>query len=138
VAAVVDGQVIASHDIAQATDELNRYFKGGAGEKDVAYLAVLSPYLESVVQQAGGWTPPADYYSILDKIGPHSQLTEKVLAASVLRQMVLGNEATATALVGALGKADIQLDPRYGVVDPTTASQEPLPEPWIVPTPSAG
>jgi hypothetical protein len=63
--------------------------------------------------------------------------TKDLIGVSIALQPGVLSDKDVTAIVAALKKADVQLDPRYGTFDPSTGGFLPPNNNWIRPTATA-
>jgi hypothetical protein len=139
-AAFVDGQPISTSEVAQVTQQYNDNLSTSAQDRlqepQTLGLLILAPFVLDQAKASGSWVPDERYNAALAKVPDASQGTKDLVGVSIALQPGVLSDADVTAIVAALKKADVQLDPRYGTFDPSTGGFLPPNNNWIRPTPT--
>jgi hypothetical protein len=137
-AAFVDGQAISDTEVAQVTKQYNDTLSTSAQDRlqepQTLGLLILAPFVLNQAKASGSWVPDERYNAALAKVPNASEGTRNLIGVSIALQPGILNDQDVTAIVAALQKADVQLDPRYGVFDPSTGGFHAADNNWIRPT----
>jgi hypothetical protein len=140
-AAFVNGQAITQDEVAQVTQQYNDTLSTSAQDRltepQTLGLLILAPFVLSQAKASGSWVPDARYNAALAKIPDASEGTQKLIAVSIALQPGVLSDKDVAAIVDALKKANIQLDPRYGTFDPSTGGFVAPNNNWLRPTATA-
>ncbi len=140
-AAFVDGQPISKSEVAQVTQQYNDSLSTSAQDRlqepQTLGLLILAPFVLNQAKASGSWVPDERYNAALAKVPDPSQGTKNLVGVSIALQPGVLTDADVTAVVAALKKANVQLDPRYGTFDPSTGGFLPPENNWIRPTATA-
>jgi hypothetical protein len=139
-AAFVDGRPISTSEVAQVTQQYNDNLSTSAQDRlqepQTLGLLILAPFVLDQAKASGSWVPDERYNAALAKVPDPSQGTKDLVGVSIALQPGVLSDADVTAIVAALKKANVQLDPRYGTFDPSTGGFLPPNNNWIRPTPT--
>jgi hypothetical protein len=123
-AAFVDGQPISRSEVAQVTQQYNDNLSTSAQDRlqepQTLGLLILAPFVLDQAKASGSWVPDERYNAALAKVPNASPGTKDLIGVSIALQPGVLSDKDVTAIVAALKKADVQLDPRYGTFDPST------------------
>jgi len=138
-AAFVNGTAISDATVAEVTNQFNNNLASSAEqriqESQTLGVLILAPFVLGQVKASGSWTPDARYNTALQRVPGASQATKDFLATSIiLQQGGPLTESDVTAILDALKKADVVLDPRFGTWDPSTGGFLAPQDNWIKPT----
>jgi hypothetical protein len=140
-AAFVDGQPISRSEVAQVTQQYNDNLSTSAQDRlqepQTLGLLILAPFVLDQAKASGSWVPDERYNAALAKVPNASPGTKDLIGVSIALQPGVLSDKDVTAIVAALKKADVQLDPRYGTFDPSTGGFLPPNNNWIRPTATA-
>lgn len=136
-AAIVDGTVIPTEDVAATTEQINSVIEDATqqmSETQTAYWMVIAPFVNAKASSAGRWTPDDAFNSLLAGIHDPSESTVAVLKARFAVQSLTQEDTQ--EVIAQIAAADIRLNPQYGTIDPETGGLV-NPEPnWIKPVPT--
>lgn len=137
-AAFVNGQAISDAEVAQVTTQYNETLSTSAQDRlqepQTLGLLILAPFVLNQARASGSWVPDERYNAALAKVPSASDGTKNLIAVSIALQPGILKDQDVTAIVDALKKADVQLDPRYGVFDPSTGGFQAPNNNWIKPS----
>ena len=140
-AAFVNGQAISDAEVAQVTQQYNDTLSTSAQDRlqepQTLGLLILAPFVLNQAKASGSWVPDERYNAALAKVPDASQGTKDLVGVSIALQPGVLNDADVTAVVNALKKANVQLDPRYGTFDPSTGGFLAPDNNWLRPTATA-
>lgn len=132
-AAIVNGTAISDQDVQTVSLELKPLAQGeeGLSPSNVLLSLILAPYVSAEASRAGKTVTVAQARQAIAKVPKPSPATIKSV------QMQLGvqqlDPASQTAIVKALGKAKIEINPRYGTYDATQVAISPSAHNWLKP-----
>ncbi len=136
-AAIVDGTVISTQDVATATEQINSVIPDTGQQftqTQTVYWLVIAPFVNEVAAATGRWTPDAAYNSVLASIPDPSDDTVAVLKARSAANVFTQEDIQ--QVLARMDAADIQIDPRYGTIDPKTGGWSKPDPNWIKATPT--
>ena len=140
-AAFVNGQAISDAEVAQVTKQYNETLSTSAQDRlqepQTLGLLILAPFVINQAKASGSWVPDQRYNAALAKVPSASDGTKNLIAVSIALQPGILNDQDITAIVDALKKANVQLDPRYGTFDPSTGGFHAPVDNWIRSTATA-
>jgi hypothetical protein len=140
-AAFVDGRPISTSEVAQVTQQYNDNLSTSAQDRlqepQTLGLLILAPFVLDQAKASGSWVPDERYNAALAKVPDPSQGTKDLVGVSIALQPGVLSDKDVAAIVAALKKANVELDPRYGTFDPSTGGFLPPNNNWIRPSPTA-
>jgi len=140
-AAFVNGQAISDTEVAQVTKQYNDTLSTTAQDRlqepQTLGLLILAPFVLNQAKASGSWVPDERYNAALAKVPDASQGTKNLVGVSIALQPGILKDEDVAAIVDALKKANVQLDPRYGTFDPSTGGFVAPANNWIRPTATA-
>ena len=134
-AAIVDGTVITSQEVATATEQINSVIPDTTQqftETQTVYWLVIAPFVNAKAASSGRWTPDDAYNTVLAAIPNPTDATIAVLKARSAADALTQEDVQ--QVLGQIGAADIQIDPRFGTIDPKTGAWSKPDPNWIKPT----
>lgn len=137
--AVVDGKAITQADVEETRAAFEKLSGQPLASKDVLDALITAPFVVSQVQASGKWKPDANFAAALAKFDNPSPTTRQLLEYVFIRNSNALDQADSTAVITALRKANIQVNPRFGTFASEANSiglQERTPD-WIA-TATAG
>ncbi len=137
-AAVVDGRVIPTSDVATTTRQMNEIIKDPTQqmtEAQTVYWMVIAPFVNAKVESTGRWSPDTAYNTLLSAVREPTSSTVAVLKARL--GVAALTQEDRQDVVAQIAGADIRLDPRFGTINPQTGGLEKQEPNWIKPTATA-
>lgn len=131
-AAVVDGHAISEKDAQIAAQQINEAFhpESPLTPRDAVSALITAPFILDVANRIGHpQTASAAMAAMPTITAPAESTIEVVRAQSAIQYL---SEADKTAIITALGKAKITVNPRYGTFVPTQAGLVATSPNWIV------
>ncbi len=133
-AAVVDGRTVSENDVQVATGELRDFL--GDGEvttQAVVYLAVIAEPVADLAAERG-LSISADQAEDVwlasresldgESVTDLAPATTEVLATVEMFNLLLQDDQAAAQLSERIAELDLEVNPRYGVVDETTVERQ--------------
>ncbi len=142
-ALVVGDTRYTSAEVIESTAQINAALaamSGGAAtelatEAQIVSLLVLAPFAVPEAMDGGLWEPDNRYNSFLAHVHNPTPVTVEALKGNFAAASL--DEVAKKAVLDRVKATSIQIDPRYGVIDPATGFLAmPTPD-WIVRTPTA-
>ncbi len=134
-AAIVDGTAITSKDVATATEQINSVIPDTSQkftETQTVYWLVIAPFVNETAAATGRWTPDTAYNTVRAAIPDPTDATTAVLKAKSAADVLTQEDVQ--QVLAKMAAADIQIDPRYGTIDPKTGGWSKPDPNWIKPT----
>lgn len=131
--AVVDGRPITQADVEETRAAFEKLSGQPLATKDVLDALITAPFVVSQVEASGKWKPDATYAAALAKFDNPSPTTRQLLKYVFIRNASALDQSDSTAVITALRKANIQVNPRFGTFATEANSiglQERTPD-WI-------
>jgi hypothetical protein len=137
-AAFVDGRSITESEVAAVTrqynDTLSTSSQDRLQEPQTLGLLILAPFVLKQAAASGSWVPDERYNAALARVPDPLEGTRQIIGASIALQPGVLKDTDVTAIINALKKANVQLDPRYGTFDPNTGGFLAADQNWLRPT----
>lgn len=137
-AAIVDGDRITTDEVVTTTQQFNAYLtplftKGQkVPEQTIVAQLVLAHFVNAWVAEHGGFKGDPQYAAALASVPDASPGTKTFLQSNSSLQTI--PQEGQTQIVASVHKAKIEVNPRYGSLDPTAAFALKMQTPnWIKP-----
>jgi len=138
--AIVDGKAVSVQDVAETTKQYNAHLVTDPSqqltEARAAGTLVLAKFVVARVESTGAWKPDARYNSDLAKIPDATPSTQNLLKFIAISSAKVLTQQDIDAILAAMKKAKIEMDPRYGKFDADQGGFVDVQKNWIVPTPT--
>ncbi len=135
--AFIDGKPISVQDVATTTRQYNMALvKDPAGQLTEAKAAgtlVIASFVVDYANATGVWKPDARYNSDLAKIPDATESTKNLLKFVAISSANVLAQKDVDAILASMQKADIEMDPRYGVFDAEAGGFVNPEHNWLVP-----
>lgn len=134
-AAVVNDTVISDKDVQDVSLQISGLDPKGEKLTSTNALVslILEPYVVAEGNRVGKSVSDAEVLKVLDKISDPTVATANFVRMQILGQQL--DEASQNIIADQIGKADITLNPRYGIFDAKQGFTQ-IPPNWLKPTPS--
>ena len=136
--AIVNGSPIYRSDVATATEQINRFVVKGQGqaytEKQAVSTLVLSEFVIPYVTAKGSWKPDKAFTDQLAAVPGATSSTIELLKFNAITSGSSLTQGDVDGIIAEMKKADVQVDPRYGVFDPAQGGFSERGLNWIKPS----
>ncbi|MEO7060243.1 MAG: hypothetical protein ABI083_11015 [Lapillicoccus sp.] len=141
-AAIVNGVPISTTDVAETTKQYNEFVATDQSgtpkytEARTVGTLVLAGFIIQHVEAKGSWKPDVAYNNLLSTVPGATPTTIELLK---FVSITGGNALAQTdvdAILATMAKAKVEVDPRYGVFDPTQGGFKDRDLNWIKPVPA--
>lgn len=137
-AAIVNDTIIRDQDVQTVASEVNKVAK--VSVNDVLVSLILAPYVLAEAERTGRTVSDAQARKVIAKVSEPSAPTITFVRMQLAVQQL--DEASQGAIIAALGKAKVTVNPRYGTFDSKKVELTATSANWFVkagataPTPS--